>query len=439
MMNSWTSPLISVLMLLAACSGGGGGSPPDDGAAESETGAASSLFLPRGPEKADLSSRAAEILTLARAQPGVVRAELTQLQAPSQVASMLAKDGEDTIAIDAFGESILLQRVRTDESARGTTEWIGRVVSVAGKPATGSGIISTATDGVTGTVFIGGREIGFNSVGDDTAIIREIDSSRLPPDERPGFTDPIRNQPEQGGQDIAAAGPTEISLLVPVSEKAKIGILAAGYTTIDLFVEAAIGRAHLSFANSKIDIKFVPAKVYLLPNYTESGNWDTDRDGFFGNTSAAAERKRLKADISVLIFHNSGACGEVKDIKATAATSLAVVHWSCAVGNLSFAHELGHLFGAEHDEAHASTPPAYTYGLGYFHMDSNDASKSWRTVMTYPAACGGCDRIPYWSSPLIKYPPGGPNDLPMGTAAKNDNARVLRQRAPTMAGFGDAL
>ena len=99
------------------------------------------------------------------------------------------------------------------------------------------------------------------------------------------------------------------------------------------------------------------------------------------------------------------------------------VNHACAVANVSFAHELGHLLGARHNpEADPSTSP-YPYGHGY-----QQPAGPWRTVMAYACATTTCPRLEHWSNPNVSI-----SGRPTGTAATHDNARVLNERAGTVA------
>src|SRR5207237_4622577 len=120
-------------------------------------------------------------------------------------------------------------------------------------------------------------------------------------------------------------------------------------------------------------------------------------------------------------INQSDFCGLADAIMATASTAFAVVHYDCATGYYSFAHELGHLMGARHDVHHDSSTTPFAYGHGYEHPSST-ASQVFRTIMAYacdaPAVCN--PRIQYWSSPSVTYA-----GIATGTAATNDNVRVL--------------
>nr|WP_238937497.1 GEVED domain-containing protein [Pseudoalteromonas sp. S16_S37] len=84
----------------------------------------------------------------------------------------------------------------------------------------------------------------------------------------------------------------------------------------------------------------------------------------------------------------------------------------------TFAHELGHLYGARHDNDSTTTP--FAYGHGFCNTD-----KTWRTLMAI-SDCG--ERLNVWSNPEQIY-----KDEVGGTTATNNNARVHNERGAAMA------
>jgi hypothetical protein len=65
----------------------------------------------------------------------------------------------------------------------------------------------------------------------------------------------------------------------------------------------------------------------------------------------------------------------------------------------------------------------FPYGHGYVN------GMKWRDIMSYKESCGGCPRLPVWSSPNVFVrgdPAGTPNE---------DNARVIAEQAARVANF----
>ena len=127
----------------------------------------------------------------------------------------------------------------------------------------------------------------------------------------------------------------------------------------------------------------------------------------------------------LLLFNNNDWCGESESRSSVPNPAFAVVYWSCSIANLSFAHEIAHLQGADHNEEDVTPPLAFPYGRGHRYRER------WRTVMTYPGVCNKCERLPYFSTPTVRHPGDG---VRMGDAG-HDNARVLRQTARAISNY----
>jgi hypothetical protein len=197
-------------------------------------------------------------------------------------------------------------------------------------------------------------------------------------------------------------------------------------TDVAALIALAVAEANQSYVNSGVNLRLTLADSFEHA-YSESGKtFDTILGDFIANPTVAARRDSSWADLSVLIINQTDYCGLADAIRATAATAFAVVHFDCATGYYSFAHELGHLQGARHDPANDPTNTPFPYGHGFQHVSPPPA---WRTIMAYNCA-GGCPRLQYWSSPRVQY-----NGIAMGTATTHDNARVLNETAAEVAAF----
>jgi hypothetical protein len=108
--------------------------------------------------------------------------------------------------------------------------------------------------------------------------------------------------------------------------------------------------------------------------------------------------------------------------------AFAVVPVNCATGVYSFAHEMGHIMGADHNEGKGTDSPPFLFSRGY-----EDPSKAWHTIMASTTATCEADACPprvlYWSNPLVNY-----LSKPTGTGAA-DNAQALNSTGLTVAAF----
>lgn len=89
-------------------------------------------------------------------------------------------------------------------------------------------------------------------------------------------------------------------------------------------------------------------------SFTESGDMSDDLNDLSIDATVQTLRNNNKADIVVLLTGNSypGAIGEVKEINASLNDAFAIVAAPEAIGgNFVFMHEVGHLFGARHQQS----------------------------------------------------------------------------------------
>ena len=134
-------------------------------------------------------------------------------------------------------------------------------------------------------------------------------------------------------------------------------------------------------------------------------------------------REKYKADVAILIVDDAKGCGLATRVHADAEEAFAVVHHECAASTYSLAHEIGHIIGARHDLFLDKNMKPFPYGHGYVN------GNKWRDIMSYKDGCGGCPRLPVWSSPLVKV------KGEVAGSAELDNARVIAEEAGRVAAF----
>jgi hypothetical protein len=251
----------------------------------------------------------------------------------------------------------------------------------------------------------------------------EVDATKFPKDEPDTFrTKKSQNEQFQPqGASKADAAQVQIDILVAYTSMAK-----AAVADIDATIALAVAEANQSYANSGVNIHLNVVDSFQAA-YTESGKtFETILSDFVAMKDVNKRRDQSGADLAVLIIDQNDFCGLADAIMADASTAFAVVYYDCATGYYSFAHELGHLMGARHNEQVDPDTKPFAYGHGFMHMTPLPA---WRTIMAYECA-GGCQRLQYWSDPRINY-----TTQPMGTVSTNDNARVLNETAATVSAF----
>jgi hypothetical protein len=140
-------------------------------------------------------------------------------------------------------------------------------------------------------------------------------------------------------------------------------------------------------------------------------------------------RLRAKHQAHVLLIVNgggdpiSGRCGATNRQEATA-----VVPYSKLLHEFTPAHEIGHLFGCEHDRKAANAWGHAGSNYGY-------CAPHWRTIMAYnPHEDRYLPVIGHFSNPAVSYDDRKNGAQPTGTA-NEDNAAQLDLYTPTILGL----
>jgi metallopeptidase family M12-like protein len=217
----------------------------------------------------------------------------------------------------------------------------------------------------------------------------------------------------KGPEDESSPKPNDIIIdaIVAYTRKA-----ASNYPDIEReLVDLAIAETNKSFRLSNLGhIKLRLVHAYKTDYVEEGAHFDhvwrfADKgDGYMEEIHGLRDKHR--ADVAVLVVDDPKGCGLATRVRADADEAFAVVHHACAAANYTLAHEIGHLIGASHE-------------LSYVN------GTKWRDIMSSKESCGGCPRVPVWSSPtvLIKGEIAGTAIL--------DNARVIADQAARVAAF----
>jgi hypothetical protein len=216
-----------------------------------------------------------------------------------------------------------------------------------------------------------------------------------------------------------------IDVIVAYTKKAASNYMDVKRELVDLSIE----EANESFRRSGVgQVKLRLVHAYQT-DYVEDGAAHFDHvwrfadkgDGYMEEIHPL--RDKYRADVAILIVDDPRGCGLATRVFADADEAFAVVHHECAAASYSLAHEIGHIIGARHDLNLDKNLTPFPYGHGFVN------GTKWRDIMSYKDSCGGCPRLPVWSSPkvLVKGEVAGTADL--------DNARVIAEQAARVAAF----
>jgi peptidyl-Asp metalloendopeptidase len=295
--------------------------------------------------------------------------------------------------------------------------WYGEL---PGEPGTATLVVRG--NKVTGTIRTDKELYRILAIGDGAHALVRIDEKAFPPE----HPDQMNDSGDIPPMAKAAVGPNaDIVFDVLVAYTAAAENRAGDILGL---IQLAVDETNQAYENSGVNPRVRLVHAYKTP-YSERGkSYDTIMNNMTSTTDANMPeihglRDQYGADMVVLIVDQGEFCGMADTILAKPASAFAMVHWSCATGNYSFGHELGHLQGTRHDPAADSTKTPFAYGHGY------RFKQKWRTIMAYDCP-NGCPRLNYFSNPAVLY-----KGKPMGTVEKSNNARVINETAASVSGF----
>ena len=252
-------------------------------------------------------------------------------------------------------------------------------------------------------------------IGNGLHAIRELDMALFPPCTTNSTDEPIQLPAAPRAQLAGGGCPDDgsvIDLLVAYTPDARDAY--GGTEGIEAHIAAAEADTNQAYLNSLITTVTVNVVATVEVDYEETSNSTTDRnrlldpdDGYLDELHDI--RDNVSADVVTLLVNSlNGSCGKAAFSIAAGNVPIPelgfnVVRADCAVGNHSFAHELGHNQGCRHDRgADNSDNGAFLYSHGYI-LPSRTA----RSIMAVFTT--GVDRLQKFSNPNIQV-----DDLPFG-------------------------
>ncbi|MBF0170348.1 MAG: hypothetical protein HQK87_04555 [Nitrospinae bacterium] len=392
------------------------------------------LFEALDPSGASFTLTPDDDPTILRQRP--VRVDERAL-GPGDPASFALEPGPTVLLLNFFDDAPFYVRIDAVEETPSGKGTIRRGV-IEGRPE--SEVTLVTEEGVTiGNLRDGeGRTFQILLDPSGTPVVRQIDESRFPPEippipifnpaEEPPLpapswddtVDPLltRDTPDLSGALVDDGSIVDVLVLYTPSARAAVGGPVAMKNKINL----AVTETNTGYANSGV-VQRVRLVHSQEVSYNEAGsNGMSDALGRLANAAdgymdiAHTLRTSYAADMVVLLINNNQNCGYgylmATESNAFKTYAFSVTHHSCATGNYTFAHEMGHNQGCTHDRANASSAsaPVAAYAYGYQHP----TAPKFYTIMAY--YCAGCVRINYWSNPAVSY-----SGVPTGRAANVAN------------------
>lgn len=258
----------------------------------------------------------------------------------------------------------------------------------------------------------------------------------FPPSSRAGTRAVPRPRAQESGDEEAADDPGEFTVLVAYTRAAREA--AGGTKAIEALAALAVANANACYDRSGIGTR--ARLVGVVPvDYTESGDLYTDvirlattDDGFMDDVHALRDANR--ADLVGLLtkdvdptFVGYGIWSTIHQPDGTRVLDAQAGFFAVATDFASpytFAHEIGHNFGCQHDREHAQNATLEPYAYGW-RWTGNDG-QVYRDVMAYAPGV----RVGYFANPAVLYA-----GVPTGVAEVADTAREINERCAEVANF----
>lgn len=244
---------------------------------------------------------------------------------------------------------------------------------------------------------------------------------------------------------VTNTGATVIDVLIVFTQTAVNG--AGGSAAAQNLAQYAVDLQNMVITNSQIpDLTFRLAGVQTI-DYAETGDSFADLDALRTNAQVSAQRDALGADIVVGIVESMGgsvvgrAYLQIDPGPHFADFAFAVLKRSAVETSLVFPHEVGHLFGMEHDPESPSNPPddaSFPWSFAQLQFVDAQHPEGFVTTMGNILSCGGsppCYRLPYYSNASLSMPESPVYGRSLGVAGERENALTAFEVAPIVAAF----
>jgi outer membrane protein OmpA-like peptidoglycan-associated protein len=304
---------------------------------------------------------------------------------------------------------------------------------------------STATFSVVGSTTVGdivmstnGKIFRLRAAADGTHVIEELDRKKFPrglPSVSIQRYGTKKSSFPFSAQATCTDSPDRIDVLVVYTPKALEAMPNAGNVdTIKARINQAEEETNTSYAKSHVQQSIHIVDIAQV-QYTEQG-MDEDLKYLSTSDEIHALRNASRADALVLVTEYKAAGGLANQFQERhignadfAEYAFAVVPQFGMTAGYAFGHELGHLMGAQHEEA--IYKGAFHFSRAYVQPTAaTPCTVGWGTIMAANQDCLDCTILPYWSNPVQTN-----CGAIMGVVNERDNAETLRRIGSTVAKF----
>ena len=226
-----------------------------------------------------------------------------------------------------------------------------------------------------------------------------------------------------------------IDLLVVYTAEARVA--EGGVSAIESLIDLAESETNAAYSNSGVGhVVRVVAKQEISfseSGFSFSGFLNSAQDGSISGLHDL--RNDNGADlVVVLVKGDNSLCGLAYLMNPVSSSfapfGYSVTQTSCATGNYTFGHEIGHNMSARHDRANDNTDgQPFNFNHGYA-----DNTNNFKTIM----GTGSNTRIQFFSNPNVLFG-GAVTGIAEGDALAADNRLTFLNTASTVANFRESI
>ena len=322
---------------------------------------------------------------------------------------------------------------------------------------------------ISGNVNLLNDRYQIRNFGDAGHVMRQIDVGALPADHMATPSTSAVTLPAASSKghrsgeaaiNTAVDDGSTIDVMVVYTPAARFS--QGGTNAMKSLIDLGFADTNAAYANSgvtqRVRLVYAGEVNYQETNLlTDLARLQGTADGYMDEVHEL--RNLYGADIVSLWGNYTAGCGQsnlmTSEEVAFASLAFNVVERNCATSNYSFAHELGHNMGLQHDvfdgnsgtivtPEGSSTQTSINYAHGYV-----DLNNRFRSIMAISAQCDlqvpavNCPRIPHFSNPALtfdnraSFPPASAS-APTGSTSSQES-RALNDTRDTTANFRSAV
>lgn len=382
------------------------------------------LVFGAGPEK--VGARNAPLFTFNETPQARSAGEKSSLASVKEASisvdtAAISRPGSARLDLPLFdGKTYRAQREEVETRGPGDITWRGKIRE--GK-FLGDVILTLRNGLVSGLIYSPDSVYEIVAKG-DRQILVQLDQRLFPECAGDIKGDPAKAKAPAAAPEATIDSGDRIDVLVLYTTPVKNAV--GGDAQAQALAQSAIDVSNTAYRNSKIRqrVRLVNAQETTI---AETGSLSSELTALRANAGVATLRETFKADLVAMLSTSNDACGIgflMGSVTGNSNNGFTVTSQTCAVGNLSFPHELGHNMGDAHNPENGSGG-TYSYSFGHW------VNGSYRTVMSYVNPCtAGCVRQPYFSNPEVSF-----NGVPTGVVNARDNARSMNNTADAISNY----